>query len=48
MKLDLENSGLTGKIRLIILGEGDIDVKLFACVVTDDLLLKAGNECART
>ena len=47
MELDLENSVLALEVlRLILLGELDVDIELVAGVVADDLLLKAGDEVA--
>ena len=49
MELDLELSVLTLEVLcLIFLGELDVDGELVASVVTDDLLLKAGDEVAGT
>ena len=47
MQLDLEDSRLASQLgSLILLGEGDVDVKLLASGVADDLILKAGDEAA--
>lgn len=45
MKLDLENYGCAGKLlSLIILWEGYIDIKLVADVMSENLILEAGDE----
>ena len=47
MNLDLENNGLARKVfRMVILGEGDVDVTLVADVHADHLLFKARDERA--
>ena len=47
MQLDLEDSGLASQLgSLILLGEGDVDVKLLTSSVADDLILEAGDEAA--
>ena len=47
MQLYLENSFLTCKLfGTVILGEGNVYVKLVADVLSDNLLLKAGNKLA--
>ncbi len=49
VNLDLENNGLARKVfRMVILGEGDVDVTLVADVHADHLLFKSGNEGAGT
>ena len=49
MNFDLENNGLARKVfRMVILGEGDVDVTLVADVHADHLLFKSGNEGAGT
>ena len=47
MQLDLEGGVLAGQLlSLILLGELDIDIKLLASLVADNLLLEAGDEGA--
>ena len=47
MQLDLEDSCLASQLSSLILGgEGDVDVELFASRVADDLILEAGDEGA--
>ena len=47
MQLDLEDSFLASQLSSLILGgEGDVDVELFASRVADDLILEAGDEGA--
>ena len=47
MQLDLEHSSLASQLSSLILGgEGDVHVELFASGVAHDLILKAGDEAA--
>ena len=48
VKSDLESGILACKLGSVLLGELDIDVEALACVVADDLILKAGDELTRT
>ena len=49
MQLALEYCGLAFELlRLIVLGEGYVYVKLIIYVMTDNLLLKAGDKLTRT
>ena len=44
--LHLEHNSLAGQVSVIVLGEGDVDVLLFAGLHADDLILKAGHKAA--
>ena len=44
VKSDLESGILARKLGSVLLGELDVDVEALACVVADDLILKAGDE----
>ena len=44
----MEDDLLAGQILVIILGEGDVEILLFAGLHADDLILKAGDEAAGT
>ena len=48
MALDLENHGLAGQVRVVVLGESDVNVLFVAGLHTDDLLLKAGDKAVGT
>ena len=49
MEHNLEFSRFSGQIsRVVLLGESDVHDKLIADIVSDDLILKSGNERART
>ena len=48
MQFAFEDSGLALQLfRVVILGEGDVDVEGFAGLVADNLVFKAGDELAR-
>ena len=47
MALDLEDHSLSGKLRVVILGEGDINVLLVSGFHAGDLLFKAGDKAVR-
>ena len=44
--LALEGRGLAGQLLGVVLGEGDLDILLFAGLETDQLILEAGDERA--
>ncbi len=44
----MEHHGLAGQVRVVVLGEGDVDVLLLADAHAGDLILKAGNKLAGT
>ena len=47
MQLDLEDRCLAGQLCSLVLGgEGDVHIELFASGVAHDLILKAGDEAA--
>ena len=48
MDLHLEDHGLAGQIRVIVLGEGDVQILLVAGLHANQLLFKAGNEAVGT
>ena len=47
MALNLEYHGLAGQVRVVVLGEGDVDILFVSGLHARDLLLKAGDKAVR-